>query len=171
MEIFLERTTLQWKVATRKMSPPEGKRADSPNLVWCLPCLWGSVSQILTLLIGPMDGARGRGAALVVVATEPKIFLCRDIVGGHPCFAGGDNPPRTRLGRQPRSDLAHLPTSARVGSCGKCKGSSPNAPAKCAAAGGYGWDRLYDRATYVVLCTSGVTSAAALGLESELTDA
>ena len=56
-----------------------------------------------TLLIGPMDGARGRGAALVAVATEPKNFLVcagtlwvdtpvspRGTTPPHPCFAGTD---------------------------------------------------------------------------------
>ena len=70
-----------------------------------VPPLWGSVSQILTLLIGPMDGARGRGAALVAVATEPKNFLvCAGTLWvDTPVSPGGTTPPAPMFRRDGRN--------------------------------------------------------------------
>ena len=65
-----------------------------------VPPLWGSVSQINTDPADRPDGWRSRTrrrARRGRYRTEGFSCVCRDIVGGHPCFAEGDNPPRTHV--------------------------------------------------------------------------
>ena len=69
-----------------------------------VPPLWGSVSQILTLLIGPMDGARGRGRRRArrgrSLPTEPKKFFVQGLCGWTPLFRRGGQPPPAPMFRR-----------------------------------------------------------------------